>query len=57
MEHPETSSNAPKLNRAAVWLLAAVEHARFACERTRLMLAIAIARFWTLLALQEAACA
>jgi hypothetical protein len=43
------------MSRAAIFLLQAVEHARYACERTRRMLAVAIARFWALLAIERAA--
>jgi hypothetical protein len=43
------------MSKAAIFLLSAVVHARHACERTRRMLAVAIARFMALLAIQGAA--
>jgi len=43
------------MSRAAIYLLSAVQHARHACERTRRLVAIAIARFMALLAIQGAA--
>lgn len=42
------------MSAALVFLLRAVEHARYACERTRRMLAVAIARLQTLMAMQRA---
>jgi hypothetical protein len=43
------------MNRAAIFLLQAVEHAKGACARTQRLVAVAIARFWALLALAKAA--
>ena len=43
------------LNRAAIWLLSAVEHARHASPRTQRLLQLAIARFFALLAIERAA--
>jgi hypothetical protein len=44
------------MSRAAIFLLQAVEHARYACERTRRMVQVAIARFMALLAIERASC-
>lgn len=43
------------MTAALIHLLRAVEHARYACERTRRMLAVAIARLQTLLTIQRVA--
>lgn len=43
------------MNAALIYLLRAVEHARHACERTRRMVVVAIAKLQAVLAIAKAA--
>lgn len=43
------------MTAALIHLLRAVEHARHACERTRQMVAVAIARLLAMMAVERAA--
>jgi hypothetical protein len=45
------------LPRAALYLFEALQHARHACERTRQMLAVALAKLAALIAIERAASA